>query len=209
MTLWLLPAAAAVWVAGGRRPWHFVPCLLAALLGPAGLLAAAISLPLLRIAREAAQRLQAATDGDAVRRAIPVLLTDLGMAAEAGQPLHTALRDAAAYGEGPLVSALVRFGSRLEDGASIAGALEGLRRDLQTSQTDRLIGLLSRDAQLGLPLAASVARYRRNWLSEARRDADRSVAYLPYVFTALAGLLLFEGIALVAVPWLASLWKAF
>jgi Flp pilus assembly protein TadB len=131
------------------------------------------------------------------------------MAAEAGHPLHTALRDAAAYGAGPLSTALERFGTRVEAGASVAQALESLRRDLHTPQTDRLIGLLSRDAQLGLPLAQSVGRYRRNWLSEARRDADRTAAYLPYVFTAVAGLLLLEGVALAAVPWLLSLWHTF
>jgi Flp pilus assembly protein TadB len=209
MTVWLWPVAIVVWVSGSRKPWHLIVCLLGSFLGPPALLAAALPLPVLRGAQRLRNRILSAADGDSVRRSIPILLTDLGMAAEAGQPLHTALRDAAEYGDGPLASALIRFGDRLDEGASVASALESLRRDLQTPQTDRLIGLLSRDAQLGLPLAASVARYRRNWLSEARRDASRTIAYLPYVFTALAGLLLLEGVALLAVPWLASLWRSF
>ncbi len=205
MTGWLLPVAVLAWIAGGRRRGQIVPYALGALLGPVALLAAGVWAPAGAAVRSAWRRIGSAAAEDAVRRGVPVLLTDLGMAAEAGQPLHAALRDAADYSDGPLAAALQRFGSRVDAGASVAQALEALRRDLGTPQTDRLIGLLSRDAQLGLPLAASVARYRRNWLSEAAHEADRTVAYLPYVFTAVAGLLLLEGIALAAAPWLMSL----
>lgn len=206
---WLAPAAVAAWAGGRRRSALLVPYLAASLLGPAWLLAAALILPASEVSARAVRRLERASSADTVRRAVPTLLTDLAMAAEAGQPLHTALRDAAAYSEGPLANALQRFGAQVESGISVAQSLETLRRELATPQTDRLIGLLSRDAQLGLPLAASVARYRRNWLSDARRDADRTAAYLPYVFTAVAGLLLLEGVALAAVPWLVTLWRTF
>ncbi|MDA8344948.1 MAG: type II secretion system F family protein [Thermaerobacter sp.] len=209
MTLWMLPAAIGAWAAGKRDLKHLLPYTIAALWGPLGLCLAAVAPLAARTAVGVLHRLEASAAGDAVRRSVPILLTDLGMAAEAGQPLHTALRDAADYGDGPLADALRRFGEHVDSGSSVAQALEHLRRDLSTQQTDRLIGLLSRDAQLGLPLAASVSRYRRNWLSEARRDADRTVAYLPYVFTAMAGLLLLEGVALLAVPWLVSLWRTF
>ena len=209
MTPWCLPAGLAVWAAGERTRPRLALCLLGALFGPAGLLAACAAWSAMHWGRALLRRVEAASDGEAVRRSVPVLLTDLGMAAEAGQPLHTALQDAAAYGEGPLARALARFGEEVAEGASVALALENLRRGLGTPQTDRLIGLLSRDAQLGLPLAASVSRYRRNWLSEARREADRAMAYLPYVFTATAGLLLLEGIALAAIPWLTALWRTF
>lgn len=206
----LLPAAILSWMAGGGRlRWLWPTALLTLGLGRLGLGIASL-LPLLgALGRRLLRRVRREVHRDAVRAAVPSLLTDLAMAAEAGQPLHAALRYARLYRSGPMADSLQEYLDASAAQSSIGEALEQMRRRLDTPETDRLIGLLRRDAQLGLPLAGSVARYRQAWLGAMRRESARSTAYMPYVFTALAGILLLEGVALLAIPWFASLWQGF
>jgi len=201
--------ALVLWAAGARRWWMLPFWAAAGALGiPELALVAAFCWVQHPLAR-AVDAVLSAMRRDRVRSEVPGLLTDLAMAAAAGQPLHVALRYAHLYADGPLAEALNRFDARLRAGDSVATALETLKVSLATPETDRLIALLARDAQLGLPLKESVARYRRNWLSDARREAARASAYLPYVLTTIAGVLLLEGVSLVALPWFLSLWRQF
>lgn len=206
----LLPAAVIVWAAGRRSAMQLVLVLLLTLiLGPLGVLMAGF-LPLLAELSDIMGRaISRQAWLDAVRESVPSLLTDLTMAAEAGQPLHAALRYARLYREGPMADSLQEYLDRTRRGESVVESLEALRLRLGAPETDRLVELLKRDSQLGLPLATSVARYRQAWLGAMRRAAGRTGAYMPYVFTALAGILLLEGVALIAIPWLSSLWHGF
>ena len=205
--IWLV-LSVALWHFG-RRPTRALPLwLLAGLLGPWGLVLASLTAPIRLIAGVIARQFRRSAAREQVRKAVPGLLTDLAMAAAAGQPLHSALHYAGLWAEGPLEPVLAAFQSQVRGGASVAAALESLRIALETPETDRLVGLLSRDAHLGLPLGDSVTRYRRGALGDLRKELRRSAAYLPYVFTTLAGILLLEGVALIAVPWLLSLWRS-
>ena len=206
--LLLLVGGFAAWRAARERPSRLPLWLLAGLGGPAWLLALALTAPLHRLVVAALAELRRGAARAEVRKSVPGLLTDLAMAAAAGQPLHAALRYAGHWADEPLGAALARFQEQVRRGASVAAALEGLRLTLRTGETDRLVALLARDAQLGLPLSDSVARYRRAALGDVRRELRRAAAYLPYVFTTLAGVVLLEGVALIAVPWLFSLWRS-
>lgn len=206
----LLPAVLVVWAVGRRTPTQLMlAALLTLVLGPIGVLMAGL-LPLLaELSQVMSSTLGRQVWFDAVRESVPSLLTDLTMAAEAGQPLHAALRYARLYRHGPMAQSLQEYIDRTGRGESVVEALEALRLRLGVPETDRLVELLKRDSQLGLPLATSVARYRQAWLGAMRRAAARTGAYMPYVFTALAGVLLMEGVALIAIPWLSSLWHGF
>lgn len=204
-----LLAGAAVWRARRAR-WQALPLfLLAAVLGPVPLSLLALALPLWDVARRLRSALVQGERREGVRRSVPGLLTDLAMAAAAGQPLHSALRFAGLWADQPLGPALAAFEGQVQAGRSIAASLETLRLTLRTPEMDRLVALLARDAQLGLPLGDSVSRFRRSALGDVRKELRRSAAYLPYVFTALAGIVLLEGVALISVPWLMSLWRSF
>lgn len=208
--LLLMISALAACVASRRRLTETAAALLLTLLlGAPGLLTIAALAFFAPLSTKLAAVLRRQAAQDAVRGAVPALLTDLTMAAEAGQPLHAALRYARLYRTGPVAVALQRYLDEHTAGRSISEALDVMRQGLATSETDRLMALLQRDAQLGLPLGASVARYRQAWLGAMRREAARTGAYMPYVFTALAGLLLLEGVALLAIPWFATLWRGF
>jgi len=203
----LVACAVLCWRASGRGArWLPIWCALG-LVGPWGLIAGAVLPPLERAAAGLLESLRRRVAQDEVRAAVPGLLTDLAMAAAAGQPLHVALRHACAWADGPIGPALAAFGEQVERGASVAAALEALRVSLGTPEVDRLVGLLGRDAQLGVPLRDSVARFRRVALGDVRKEVRHAASYLPYVFTALSGIVLLEGVALIAVPWLTGLWR--
>jgi Flp pilus assembly protein TadB len=203
-----LVLAMALWRAGRQRPLLLPIWIGLALLAPWGMALFALAGPAAMLWRRFPTALAKSGARDQVRRAVPGLLTDLAMAAAAGQPLHAALRYAGLWAQDPLGPALRSFQDRVQEGHSVAAALDGLRLSLRTPETDRLVALLSRDAQLGLPLSDSIARYRRSALGDVRKELRRSAAYLPYVFTTLAGIVLLEGVGLVAIPWLMSLWRS-
>ncbi len=205
--LWLL-AAAAVWRAGRQRLPLLPIWLILALLAPWTLIVLALAGPAIRLGRGLRDSIARSAARIEVRQAVPGLLTDLAMAAAAGQPLHAALRYAGLWADDPLGPAFAAFQDQVQKGRSVAAALESLRLALRTPEMDRLVALLSRDAQLGLPLSDSIARYRRSALGDVRKELRRSAAYLPYVFTTLAGIVLLEGVGLMAVPWLLSLWQS-
>lgn len=204
----LLLAAAAAWRAGRQRLALLPLWLLAALLGPWLLVLVSLFRPAKHMALRLIMNLRLGAAREDVRRAVPGLLTDLAMAAAAGQPLHAALRYASLWADGPLGTAFAAFQNQVRRGVSVAASLEALRLTLRTPEMDRLVALLARDAQLGLPLSDSVARYRRGALGDLRKELRRTAAYLPYVFTTLAGIVLLEGVGLIAVPWLLSLWRS-
>ena len=204
----MLLAAAAAWRAG-RQSLSLLPLwLLSAVLGPWFMMPLALARPAALLVRRLYRELRLGAAREEVRRSVPGLLTDLAMAAAAGQPLHAALRYAGLWAEDPLGPALAAFQEQVRRGGSVAASLEALRLSLRTPEMDRLVALLARDAQLGLPLSESVARYRRGALGDVRKELRRTAAYLPYVFTTLAGIVLLEGVALAAVPWLLSLWRS-
>ncbi len=204
---WLL-AAAAAWRASRRSVATLPLWLVAALVTPWSILLFALLLPGRQLLQALLGSLRRKSRREEVRRSVLGLLTDLAMAAAAGQPLHAALRYAGLWADEPLGSAFAAFETQVEHGQSVAAALESLRLGLEAPEMDRLVALLSRDAQLGLPLSDSIARYRRSALGDVRKELRRSAAYLPYVFTALAGVVLLEGVALIAVPWLLALWRS-
>ncbi len=204
----LLLAAAAAWRAGGQSLLLLPLWLLAAALGPWYMLPLALGRPAGLLVRRLGRQLRSRAAREEVRKSVPGLLTDLAMAAAAGQPLHAALRYAGLWAEDPLGPALAAFQDQVQRGGSVAASLEALRLSLRTPEMDRLVALLARDAQLGLPLSESVARYRRGAMGDVRKELRRTAAYLPYVFTTLAGIVLLEGVALIAAPWLLSLWRS-
>ncbi len=203
-----LVLATALWRAGRQSPLLLPVWLVVALLAPWGMGLLALAKPAALLWRSFPRAIAANAAREQVRRAVPGLLTDLAMAAAAGQPLHAALRYAGLWAQDPLGPALASFQDQVRKGRSVAAALDGLRLSLRTPETDRLVALLSRDAQLGLPLSDSIARYRRSALGDVRKELRRSAAYLPYVFTTLAGIVLLEGVGLVTIPWLMSLWRS-
>lgn len=101
----------------------------------AGPAVAAGALPGVVAARRRATRL------DAIRRAWPDALRDLGAAVSAGRSLTQALHDLAERGPEPLRAAFARFPT-LARVLGVSAALEVVREDLADPTTDRVVEVL-------------------------------------------------------------------
>lgn len=137
-------------------------------------------------------------------RALPELIDLFLLAASAGLPVATALPVVASRAPMPLRPALARANGRLERGAPLADALQGMREELG-SRAVALVDVLGAAARTGSPLVPSLHQVVATARDERTRAAEEAARRLPVsLLFPLACCVLPAAVLLALVPVIAS-----